>query len=240
MDEILSSSKFASIKDRARQLIHQDAKQDSHIIKERTADRMKNLNKTSAGATQYDSMVFANATTTPSVDSNMINEETGAHGQYLEEELNKKLNSLRRKNTMTTNTSSVVGGKTHLPKEILETFGIETDNDGTIIKEEGAEMGNDAQLIQESMYQEPNVSRGVITETASNGVDYSLIKTIVESTMKKYLGAYMKKYLNEGKIINENSSELKAIKLGNKFSFITDNGDLYEAKLVFKKNINKK
>jgi hypothetical protein len=90
------------------------------------------------------------------------------------------------------------------------------------------------------MYQEPNVSRGVITETASNGVDYSLIKTIVESTMKKYLGAYMKKYLNEGKIINENSSELKAIKLGNKFSFITDNGDLYEAKLVFKKNINKK
>ena len=66
-------------------------------------------------------------------------------------------------------------------------------------------------------------------------IDYSLIKSIVEECVRKYTGALSKKIIKESK---DNSSELKAMKVGNKFSFITENGDVYEATLKFKKNIN--
>ena len=66
-------------------------------------------------------------------------------------------------------------------------------------------------------------------------IDYSLIKSIVEECVRKYTGALSKKIIKESR---DNSSELKAMKVGNKFSFITENGDVYEATLKFKKNIN--
>lgn len=78
------------------------------------------------------------------------------------------------------------------------------------------------------------IKEEVVQQTGSQ-IDYSLIKSIVEECVRKYTGALSKKILKESK---ENSSELKAMKVGNKFSFITENGDVYEATLKFKKNIN--
>lgn len=83
----------------------------------------------------------------------------------------------------------------------------------------------------------------VVTEqtqpTISTSVDYSMIKMIVEECMRKYTSALKKTIINESKTASTEGT-LKAMKVGDKFSFITDNGDLYEAKLTFIKNINKK
>ena len=64
-----------------------------------------------------------------------------------------------------------------------------------------------------------------------------MIKMIVEDCMKKYTSALKKSMINESK---NSDDSLKAMKIGDKFSFITKNGDLYEAELKFVKNINKK
>ena len=77
------------------------------------------------------------------------------------------------------------------------------------------------------------------TPTVQTNVDYSMIKKIVEECMRKYDGSLKKTILNESKN-NISTDELKAMKIGDKFSFITKNGDLYEAELKFIKNLNKK
>lgn len=71
-------------------------------------------------------------------------------------------------------------------------------------------------------------------------VDYSLIKTIVEDCVKKYTSALRKSMLNESKSSVNEATELQAMKIGDKFSFIDKNGNLYEAKLEFIKNIKQK
>lgn len=87
----------------------------------------------------------------------------------------------------------------------------------------------------------PSVKSSQITQssTSNSSVDYSLIRMMMEETVKKYVGSLKKTILNESKEQNRESS-LRAMKIGDKFSFITDNGDLYEAKLTFIKNINNK
>lgn len=84
-------------------------------------------------------------------------------------------------------------------------------------------------------------TQNVINEQTTNGVDYGLIKTIIESVVKKYANALNKRIISENKSTAKgNISELKAMKIGNKFSFISENGDVYEAKLVYKGNIKDK
>lgn len=76
-------------------------------------------------------------------------------------------------------------------------------------------------------------------QQVNQNIDYSLIKTIVEDCVKKYSSALKKSILNESKEINENKNgTLQAMKIGDKFSFIDNEGNLYEAKLTFIKNIN--
>lgn len=70
-------------------------------------------------------------------------------------------------------------------------------------------------------------------------MDYSLIKTIVEDCVRKYASSITKKVLSEQKNIAISDDQLRAIRIGESFTFITSNGDLYEAELKFKKNINK-
>lgn len=78
--------------------------------------------------------------------------------------------------------------------------------------------------------------------TTNNGtIDYSMIRMICEETMRKYMGSLKKTILNEAKVNNNDTSNtLKAMKIGNKFSFITNDGNIYEAKLVLKGNVNDK
>ena len=75
-----------------------------------------------------------------------------------------------------------------------------------------------------------------VTQTAN--IDYSLIKTIVEDCVKKSMVALKKNILNEN--ANAASNALMYMQFNNGFKFITKNGDIYEAKLVKKGNVNDK
>lgn len=137
-----------------------------------------------------------------------------------------------------------------LPKEILESFktkqidatplgyGVSSSildevnyrTQGKLYKEETTSAPQPQQQIIETVQATP---------TVQTNVDYSMIKMIVEECMRKYVGSLKKTILNESKN-NISTDELKAMKIGDKFSFITKNGDLYEAELKFIKNLNKK
>ena len=137
-----------------------------------------------------------------------------------------------------------------LPKEILESFktkqidatplgyGVSSSildevnyrTQGKLYKEETTSTPQPQQQIIETVQATP---------TVQTNVDYSMIKMIVEECMRKYVGSLKKTILNESKNYIS-TDELKAMKIGDKFSFITKNGDLYEAELKFIKNLNKK
>ena len=77
----------------------------------------------------------------------------------------------------------------------------------------------------------------------TSGIDYSLIKTIidesVDKTVKKYISALSKKFINEG-VGSVSGSKANMVVLGDTFSFCDKDGNVYEATLRFKKNIKKK
>ena len=132
---------------------------------------------------------------------------------------------------------SVSQTKSKLPKEILESMQKNPINQvGSIATPSILDQLNIVPPKKEIVQEE----KKIITETqTSQNIDYSMIKIIVEDCVKKYTSALKKSIINESKL-NENDNSLKAMKIGNKFSFITENGDLYEAELKFVKNINRK
>lgn len=123
--------------------------------------------------------------------------------------------------------------KSKLPLEIVQSF----QNDPINVNEG---IMSEKSVLDKIM---PNIPNNPINETnntdlinsSNSNVDYSLIKTIVEDCIKKQLKPIAKK------LITENiGNDIQALKLGNKFTFITKNGDIYEAKLTFIKNIKEK
>ena len=68
----------------------------------------------------------------------------------------------------------------------------------------------------------------------TNGVDYTIIKAIVDECIKRNIDEIKESILSE--------SSLKTVKLtgGNKIQLLDNKGNLYESTLTFKKNINKK
>lgn len=130
-----------------------------------------------------------------------------------------------------------------LPKEILESFKnkqIDTSPLGfgvnTSILDE-INYKTQGQLFNQEPPKPQVVTEQKTIQPQSTNIDYSMIKMIVEDCMKKYMSSIKKTILNESKTNNDN---LKAMKIGDKFSFITNNGDLYEAELKFVKNLNNK
>lgn len=140
-------------------------------------------------------------------------------------------------------------GSSKLPSAILESFknkqidtsvmGLSTT--GSVL--DRINFNTQGALFEQTQPKQEVKEVKVVTEqtqpTVSTSVDYSMIKMIVEECMRKYSSALKKTIINESKTAS-NEGTLKAMKVGDKFSFITDNGDLYEAKLTFIKNINKK
>lgn len=132
---------------------------------------------------------------------------------------------------------------TSLPTEIFESMTknyINTDE----LKKGVPELGGSI-LDNFSLPKQRPVKKDIIKEVTQNSVqssniDYSLIKTIVEDCVKKYTSALKKSIINESKESLNEVGTLQAMKIGDKFSFIDGNGNLYEAKLTFIKNINKK
>lgn len=87
-----------------------------------------------------------------------------------------------------------------------------------------------AQDVSESYQQKGQVQQ----PQAVGGVDYEMIKMIVESTVKKYVGSINKKMINESK------EQVGTLVMGKSFKIMAKNGDIYEAKLTKIGNINDK
>ena len=249
----LDTSAFAAIKQKAinskaRKLIHQDALQDSHIIAERQRDRGNFLkNSKSLAGDAFDMMEdsYSKSQKTP-----LIDEEIGQAGLQYEQMLEARMNKLRQgANQKSMNnglglinnnrqTQDLPRAAQFLPKEITEAF------KQNAIGHEQFNSNNEIEEAKQIMQMTNNsLSQKVINEQQTNGVDYSLIKTIIEDTVKKYANALNKKIINENKTTAKgNIKNLKSMKIGDKFSFIAENGDIYEAKLTFNSNIknNKK
>lgn len=249
----LDSSAFETIKQnarnsKARKLIHQDALQDSHIIAERQRDRgnfLKN-SKSLAGDT-FDMMEDSYST---SSNRSAVNEEVGQAGVQYDQMLEQRMAKLQQG----VNQQQISGGlglvnqnrliqeeapraAKFLPKEIVEAFKQNPIGNDTIDTS-----NEEVQEVKQIMKNSNNLpTQNVINEQTTNGVDYGLIKTIIENAVKKYANALNKRIISENKSTAKgNISELKAMKIGNKFSFISENGDIYEAKLTYKGNIKDK
>ena len=67
----------------------------------------------------------------------------------------------------------------------------------------------------------------------STVVDYSLIKTIVESVINEKMDSLKKELLDEGISHNGNTGNLKAMKMGDKFLFLDDNNNVYECQMKY-------
>ena len=134
---------------------------------------------------------------------------------------------------------TIIKSKSKLPTEIIESFKKQpspTDYQGCVV-----DMGQQAsggKIFSEEKHRTVEQTTNTQPIVQSN-IDYSMIKMIVEDCIRKYTSALKKSILSESKT-NENVGTLLAMKIGDKFSFITSNGDLYEAKLTFIKNMNTK
>lgn len=231
-----------SYMEKARRLIHSDALKDSHIIAERQKDRSTFLNQSnSLIGDGFDTMVDTYASSANNLNQGKINEEIGQSGIEYDNMLNNRLSQLKNKITAQRQTASASQliqeqkksngmNNSSLPKEILESF---TKNP-LELKTPSVLDNIDTSDVHKTAISETN---GLLP---NNGIDYKLIEGIVEKTVKKYAVALNKKIISEGKDQNANLNELKAMKIGNKFSFISENGDIYEAKLIYKGNIRNK
>lgn len=87
--------------------------------------------------------------------------------------------------------------------------------------------------INEVRHESPRYNSQPIPQ-GNNGVDYTIIKAIVEECIQRNIEAIKQSILSE--------STLKTVKLsnGNKIQLVDNKGNLYESTLTFKKNISKK
>ena len=225
---------FNAVKDRARKMIHDDAKKDAHIIRERQRDR--NNPKYFEGQPND---AYSNVTSLAGGSSQ--NAITESYVDDSEDKLGAAMDS-RMKNFMEnrqmpqmqvpvqTQTPTMVNKG--LPREILESFSNNYidqsvfDPNRSVLDRIGVTNGQ--QQITETVQTYQPVQQNV-----GGSVDYELIKSIVESAVKKYVNALGKKVLTE-------NNDLSMIQVGEKkINLVTKSGDIYEAQLKFVKNIKK-
>lgn len=67
----------------------------------------------------------------------------------------------------------------------------------------------------------------------SSSVDYSLIKQIVEDVVSKKIGVLKKNLLTEG-VSGSNSPQVSFVRLGDTFTFLDSDDNVYECKMIYK------
>jgi len=73
-------------------------------------------------------------------------------------------------------------------------------------------------------------------QTINSGVDYPMIRTIVEDIVRKYAQSLKKNMLNE----STGGAEVNTIALGKTFKFLDNKGNIYECQMKKVGNINNK
>ena len=136
----------------------------------------------------------------------------------------------------------VMQGHRHMPKAVLESFRQNPGKEASISVLGGLDISQfQKQQSQKNVVQEQMVQQQqAITQVG--GVDYSLLKTIineaVQENVKKYMSALSKKLISEG--VGGKGNEIQAIKIGKKLSIITENGDIYSSSLQKMGNVRDK
>lgn len=126
--------------------------------------------------------------------------------------------------------SESVARKSKLPREIVEAIrGAETSAPSSIMD------SLDTTRLERVAKAERTMIKEQATPTNSSNVDYSLIRMIIEETMKKYMGQLKKNLLSES---NHGSGLQLMTKQGNTFRFVTEDGKIFEGKMTYKGNIN--
>ena len=136
----------------------------------------------------------------------------------------------------------VMQGHRHMPKAVLESFRQNPGKEASISVLGGLDISQfQKQQPQKNVVQEHMVQQQQ-TMTQVGGVDYSLLKTIineaVQENVKKYMSALSKKLISEG--VGGKGNEIQAIKIGKKLSIITENGDIYSSSLQKMGNVRDK
>ena len=136
----------------------------------------------------------------------------------------------------------VMQGHRHMPKAVLESFRQNPGKEASISVLGGLDISQfQKQQSQKNVVQEHMVQQQQ-TMTQVGGVDYSLLKTIineaVQENVKKYMSALSKKLISEG--VGCKGNEIQAIKIGKKLSIITENGDIYSSSLQKMGNVRDK
>ena len=127
----------------------------------------------------------------------------------------------------------VMQGHRHMPKAVLESFRQNPGKEASISVLGGLDISQfQKQQSQKNVVQEQMVQQQQAM-TQVGGVDYSLLKTIineaVQENVKKYMSSLSKKLISEG--VGGKGNEIQAIKIGKKLSIITENGDIYSSSL---------
>ena len=230
-------NKFNAAKEKARKMIHEDAKQDAHIIKERQLDRERTYRSLKGSGvpapTGFDSVApsyGSNGSSISQISENYSDDNNDALYNAMDNRMKQFVEGRQQQPQYVAQAAPTPINK-GLPKEILESFSNNYidqsvfDPNRSILDTIGV-TNSQPQMQQESTqnYQQPS---------AGGKVDYELIKSIVESTVKKYINALGKKVLTE-------NNDLTMIQVGNKkINLVTKAGDVYEADLKFVKNIKK-
>lgn len=129
-----------------------------------------------------------------------------------------------------------------LPSKILESFKKNPIGDDNQLMREVLAGTNDVSFLDEAPRQAPR-QRMIVEEVSqpqmsTAGIDYPMIRTIVEEIVRKYAGSITKKVLSESK--QSGASELNTLMIGKKFKFLANNGDIYECTMRKVSNINSK
>lgn len=226
----MDTSKFDAIKNKARKMIHEDAQKDSHIIKARQADRNNPAFFRDQPVDAYSQMTSYNLTKT-AINEDYTDDSEEKLGAAMDNRMKQFMENRQPMQQMQVSQAPKQVNK-NLPKEILESFSNNyidqsaLDPDRPVLDRIG--ITNGTQQITET-YQP------VQKPTGNGNVDYELIKSIVESAVKKYVNALGKKMLTENK-----DNDLAMIQIGDKkINVVSKNGNIYEAELKFLRNIKK-
>lgn len=228
-------NKFNAAKEKARKMIHEDAKQDAHIIKERQLDRERTYRSLKgsgvAAPTGFDGIApsyGSNGSSISQISENYSDDNNDELYSAMDNRMKQFVEGRQQQPQYVAQAAPTPINK-GLPKEILESFSNNYidqsvfDPNRSVLDTIGV-TNSQPQMQQESTqnYQQPS---------AGGKVDYELIKSIVESTVKKYINALGKKVLTE-------NNDLTMIQVGNKkINLVTRDGDIYEANLVKKGNV---
>lgn len=132
----------------------------------------------------------------------------------------------------------------NIPRAIVESFSknpIDTSMIGSIGGSSNSVLDTIGIQEQARTVQPQNTSSTIqeqhTVQTQVQGIDYPMIRTIVEDIVRKYTSSLSKKMLSESK---GSVNELTTMALGKSFKFLDRQGNIYEATLKKIGNINNK